>query len=288
MQVFLNGSFREHRDATISVDDRGFLFGDGVYEVIRARGGRLFEPDAHFERLAFGLAALEIHGPGLDDPHYLHDVAAELLRRNTLEQGDATIYIQITRGAAPRTHHFPPADTPPTVLVTAKAFTPPRALQERGGSAITRPDVRWARCDIKTVNLLPNVLAKQEAVRAGATEAIFVRDGAVTDGASTTVFAVINGELRTPPLTNYILPGITRRVVLELAAELGIAARETMVYARDLVHADEIFVTGTTSDVQPICELDGQRVGTGVPGPVTCRLRHALVERLATFASVRA
>lgn len=287
MQVYLNGSFREHRDATISVDDRGFFFGDGVYEVLRACDGRLFEAEAHFERLAVGLAALEIRGPGLENPRHLHDVAVELLQRNTLEQGDATIYMQITRGAAPRTHHFPPAETPPTVLVSARAFTPPRALQERGGSAITRPDIRWARCDIKTVNLLPNVLAKQEAVRAGATEAIFVRDGAVTDGASTTVFAVVDGELRTPPLTNYILPGITRRVVLELAAELGIAARETMVYARDLVHADEIFITGTTTDVTPICELDGQRVGAGAPGPITCRLRHALAERLASFASVR-
>jgi D-alanine transaminase len=292
MLVYLNGTYVPKERATISVDDRGFIFGDGVYEVIRARDGQLFEAAAHFERLAAGLDALEIQGLARAELQTLETIARELLERNGLVQGngesggasEATIYLQVTRGAAPRTHAFPRVATTPTVYLAASPFTPAVALQERGGTAITLPDVRWARCNIKTINLVPNVLAKQRAVEAGATEAIFVRDGAITDGASTNVFAVFDGEVRTPPLSTYLLPGITRRVVLDLAAESGIPVREQPVLLEELARADELFLTGTTTDVQPVCELDGRRIGAGTPGPVTRRLQSALAGRLAGLA----
>lgn len=284
MSVFLNGSYIEPEQARVSVDDRGFIFGDGVYEVIRACDGGLFEGDAHFGRLADGIAALALSAGGAAIAS-LPDIARELLVRNQLTRGEATIYLQVTRGAAPRTHAFPAPPPPPTVYVAAKPFTPPTALRARGAAAVTRPDIRWARCDIKSVNLLPNVLAKQHAAERGALEAIFVRDGAVTDGASTSVFAVIDGELRTPPLTNYILPGITRRVILELAVTLGIPARECPVFADELPGATELFVTGTTTDVMPIVTLDGARVGDGTPGPIARQLQAGLVERIAGIAA---
>jgi D-alanine transaminase len=281
MLVYLNGRVLEKASAAVSVDDRGFLFGDGVYEVIRVCDGRPFEAGAHLGRLAAGVAALEIPGlPPGELPGLLH-VALELVERNALARGDATIYVQVTRGAAPRTHAFPPASTPATIYIATAPLTRPHALHEHGAAAITTPDVRWARCDIKSVNLLPNVLAKQQAVQAGAAEAIFVRDGAITDAASSNVFAVIDDELRTPPLTNYLLPGVTRRVVLDLAAELGLAVREQPIFVRDLPRAAELFVTATTVDVLPVRQLDGRAIGAGVPGPITRRLQAAFAERLA-------
>jgi D-alanine transaminase len=280
MQVYLNGAYVAKEQAVISVDDRGFIFGDGVYEVIRARNGRLFEAAAHLARLAAGVEALAIPGLTPAAIEGFAGIARELLRRNRIDRGDATVYIQVTRGAAPRTHHFPPATTPPTIYLSVAPFVPPTALHERGATTITLPDLRWARCDIKTVNLVPNVLAKQRAVAAGAAEAILLRDGAVTDGASTNVFAVLGGELRTPPLSNYLLPGVTRRVVLDLARALEIPYRECPVFVEDLARAEEVFLTGTTSDVMPVREIDGRCVGDGSPGAITRRLQEALAGRL--------
>jgi D-alanine transaminase len=283
MLVYLNGLFVEKEKALVSVDDRGFLFGDGVYEVIRARKGRLFEDAAHFARLSFGLRALRLPEPS-QDMATLRGVCVELLERNDLVSADATVYLQITRGVAPRTHQFPSPGTPPTIYLSAAPFTPPLSAQASGVHAITHPDIRWARCDIKTVNLLPNAWAKQCAVDAGAAEAIFMRDGALTDGASSNVFAVIAGELCTPPLSTYLLPGITRRVVLELAHELGLAPRERPIYFSELRTADEVFITGTTSDVTPVIRVDDWTVGNGVPGAVSTALQHALRDRLDACA----
>lgn len=283
MLVYLNGRFVEKDQALVSVDDRGFLFGDGVYEVIRARKGRLFEDAAHFARLATGLRALRLPAPS-QDMATLRGVCVELLERNQLVSAEATVYLQITRGVAPRTHQFPKPDTPPTVYLAAGPFTPPLSAQAKGVHAITHPDIRWARCDIKTVNLLPNAWAKQCAVDAGAAEAIFMRDGVLTDGASSNVFAVIAGELCTPPLSTYLLPGITRRVVLELAHELGLAPRERPIYFSDLRTADEVFITGTTSDVTPVIRVDDWTVGNGAPGAVSTALQRALRDRLDACA----
>jgi D-alanine transaminase len=283
MLVFLNGRFVAKEEARVSVDDRGFLFGDGIYEVIRARSGRLFEPDSHFARLAAGLEALRLPAPP-QDMGSLRRICGELLERNELMSGDATIYLQITRGAAPRTHHFPKPGTPPTLYIAAAPFTPSQPAQTDGVRAITHPDIRWARCDLKTVNLLPNAWAKQCAVDAGAAEAVFVRDGVLTDGASSNVFAVIAGDLCTPPLSTYLLPGITRRVVLELAEELGLAPCERPIVLAELRRAEELFLTGTTTDVTPVVRLDDRAVGDGAPGPITRTLQHALAARLDACA----
>jgi len=286
MRVFLNGELVEREQALVPVDDRGFLFGDGVYEVVRAVDGSLYEAERHWRRLARSLDGTEITPPAGLDAAALDALAQQLLDENGLAAGDALVYLQITRGAAPRTHHFPPATTRPTVFASAGPFSPPHALRARGASAITHPDLRWARCDLKTVNLLPNVLAKQHAVAAGADEAVLVRDGMVTEGSSTNVFAVIAGELRTHPASNHILPGVTRDVVIELAGQLGVPVRELPVPVEELREATELFLTSTTNDVMPVVRVDGRPVGSGEPGPVAGRLYAALAERMPARTAV--
>lgn len=277
--VYLNGQFVPKGEARISVEDRGFIFGDGIYEVVRVIEGRIFAWDAHASRMADGLAGLRIDATGADSAS-LRGVCERLVRDNGLTSGEATVYLQVSRGAATRVHHFPPAGTATTVYASASAFKPNFAMRENGAKGITFADIRWARCDLKTVNLLGPVLARQAAAEAGAYEAIFHRDGMVTEGAATNAFMVIGGVLRTYPLSHYILPGITRAVLVELARELGIPLEERPVSLRELPHVDELFVCGTTTDVQPIVELDGKPVKDGRPGPVTARLREALRVRL--------
>jgi D-alanine transaminase len=281
-RVYLNGEFLAREDARLSIDDRGFLFGDGVYEVSRAVRGRLFEDDAHWDRLSRGLREIAISVADQLDAHRLREISLRLLDENDLTGTDATIYLQITRGAALRTHWFPPAQTAPTIFASARAFEIPRTLRETGASAITHPDVRWLRCDIKSVNLLPNVLAKQRAHEVGAFEAVLIRDGTVTEGASANLFGVVDGELRTHPLSNHILPGITRKVLFELAEELEIPIVERPIRAEELPRLQELFATGTTTDVQPLVALDGRPVGDGRPGPIGIKLRKALEIRMGT------
>lgn len=280
--VYLNGAFVERSTATISIDDRGFLFGDGIYEVFRATDGRLFAPARHLARLRRGLAGISIVAP-IADGTELVEVAERLLAENGHAGGDAMVYIEVTRGVAPRTHHFPAAATPPTVLVGTTPLSLPHALRESGASVITYPDLRWSRCDLKTINLLPNVLAKQAAVAAGAAEAILVRDGVVTEAAHSNVFAVLAGEIRTHPATHRILPGVTREVVLELAASRHLPVREEAVLVSELAEASEIFLTSTTGDVLPVTRVDGRPVGgaDGRPGPVAGMLYDALREVMA-------
>lgn len=278
--VYLDGRFLPRAEARVSVDDRGFLFGDGAYEVTRAVRGRLFEAERHRRRLARTL-----HGIGIAMPDAeiaaLDDVALRLLAENGLTDGEAAVYVQVTRGAAvPRTHHFPPAGTRPTVYMAATRFAPPTTLRERGASVVTVPEIRWSRCDLKTVNLLPNALAKQQAVAAGADEAIFVRDGVLMEGAHSNLFAVVDGTLRTAPSTNYILSGITRAVVLELAHEAGVTVELEALPHAELPRAGELFLTSTTSDVLPVVRVDGRVVGDGRPGAVAERLYAALAARM--------
>jgi D-alanine transaminase len=280
MKVYLDGQFIPREEARVPVDDRGFVFGDGVYEVTRAVDGRLFAEPAHWERLQRGLRELKIDVGDRLGRDRLRAVSERLLRENDLGEGHATVYLQVTRGAAPRTHWFPPAGTAPTIYASAARFEIPTAIRESGASAITLPDVRWARCDIKTVNLLGNVLAKQTAHEAGAFEALLLRDGAVTEGSSSNAFGVLDGEIRTYPRSNYILPGVTREIVLGLARELGHAVSERPFHFQDLPRLEELFFTGTTTDVQPIVQLDGRPVGTGRPGPVARSLLAALMERM--------
>ncbi len=276
--VYLNGEYLPRGEAKLSVDERGFFFGDGVYEVTRAVDGRLFESGRHMKRLARGLRELRLDPPlSLDE---IEAVSLELLKRNDITSGEGTVYLQITRGAAPRTHHFPPPGTPCTVFLSAQRFSLPTEKRANGIAVVTYPDIRWSRCDIKTVNLLAAVMAKQHAVDHGVFEAIFVRESAITEGSHTNVFGVIDGELRTYPASNLILPGITRDVVLEVARELGIPVNETPFHTHHLPQLQEAFLTGTTTDVMPIVSIDGTPVGDGKPGKVSMALYDALAARI--------
>lgn len=281
MTVYLNGAFLPRAEARVSVDDRGFLFGDGVYEVTRAREGRLFEAARHFARLSRGLQGLAISWPPGLDAAGMQAISERLLRENGLETGDATVYLQITRGVAERRHQFPPPETRPTVFLSASRLAVPDELRARGAPVITTPDLRWGRCDLKTVNLLPNVLAKQQAAAGGAFEAVLVRDGVVTEGASSNVLVVMDGVLHTHPATERILAGITRDVVCELARELGVRMVEEAVPLAALRGASEVMVTATTADVMPVVQVDKRPVGGGMPGPVARALQAALRARMS-------
>lgn len=272
MISYFNNRFLPKDEIKISPDDRGFLFGDGVYEVIRSYSGKLFHIDAHLRRLERSLSELRIIGV---DVANLRDIAEKLLERNDLRAGDATVYIQITRGVAPRKHSFPDGETAHTIYLSASPLQPARQEMENGVKVILLPDIRWARCDIKSIALLPNVLANQQAKEKGAGEAVFVRDGAVTEGSHSNFCAVFDGELVTFPKSNYILSGITREVVLNLCRELNIPIREFPVFERDLPRADEIMLLGTTTEITPVVQVDDWRVGDGKPGPVTRKLQKA-------------
>ena len=281
--VYLNGAYVPADEAVIPVLDRGFLFSDGIYEVTPAYRGHLFRFEAHRARLLRGRCELRLEGEtgDLEEMHY------ELLRRNGLDQARvATVYLQITRGVAPRTHAFPKVPVPLTVYAFAKEYQRPSLERwEEGFTAVTVPDRRWARVDIKTISLLGNVLAAQAAVEDGVDDAILVRDGVALEGAHSNMFAVLNGTLVTHPSSNVILPGITREFILELAGELGIPLREAPIQVEELATADEVFFTGTTTEVKPCVRIDGQAVGSGSPGPVARRLFAAFLERVEAHSA---
>jgi len=270
--VYFNGRFVPKEDVRVSPDDRGFLFADGAYEVLRSYGGRLFKVEEHFRRMDRSLRELRI--AGLDEES-LRDIAEEVMQRNALEGADAVLYVQVTRGVAPRSHAFPDEGTPPTVYVSASPFRPSRDRWESGVKIVLVPDIRWARCDIKSVALLANVLASQQAKESGAEEAVFVRDGVITEGSHTNFCAVFEGQLVTHPRTNHILAGVTRRVARNLCGELGIPFRESPIQEEELREASELMILGTTTEIMPVVQVDDWRVGDGKPGPVTTKLQRA-------------
>lgn len=280
--VYLNGSFLPRAEARVSVEDRGFVFGDGVYEVLRAINGRLFATRFHNQRLERSLDGVRIILSGDDSPARFVDIGKQLLKENKLLSGEATLYMQVTRGATTRAHNFPPPETAPTIYISVARFTPYADLAAAGASAITHPDLRWGRCDLKTLNLLPNVLASQTAKERGAFEAMLIRDGVVTEGTRTNAFGVVNGSLRTHPSDNHILPGITRSVLRDLAREAGVALDETPIKVSEIAKLTELFITGTTTDVMPIVKLDDKPVGKGKPGELTRKLQRVLAESLAS------
>jgi len=280
MLVYLNGSYLHQDDAKVHVSDRGFLFGDGVYEVFRVVHGEIFREQAHLERLNESLDAM-----GLDVDKKIRKslpgVFSELIERNNLTKNEATIYLQITRGAAsPRTHPWPDPAVEPTIFVASEPFSPYLELQKSGIRVITMADLRWARCNIKSVNLLPNTMARQRASEAGVHSAILIRDGVVTESPNANIFGVQKNRLITYPATNYLLEGITRGVVLEIAMRLNVETDFTGIREEDLFDLDEIFFTGTTTDIQPVVEIDGKTVNSGKPGPVTAKIQQAYREDL--------
>jgi len=279
MICYLNGQFLPKEDVRISPDDRGFLFGDGVYEVICSYGGRLFKDREHLGRLKNSLKEMQIRFPDADN---LVNVGRELLERNKMQSSFATLYFQITRGAAPRRHAFPDPGTPPTVFATVNPYQLPVEKWNDGVAVIVHPDLRWSRCDIKTIALVPNILANQRATESGAYEAVLTREGVITEGTHTSFGAVLGGTLRTHPLTPHILPGITRSIVLELCRTEGIPVREEAVPVGQLAEASEMMLFATTIAVTPIVRIDGRIAGGGKPGPVAKHLLAAF-RRLASL-----
>jgi D-alanine transaminase len=274
--AFVNGKWSPLSAAKVSVEDRGFQFGDGIYELIRTYQGEIFHIEEHLSRLEASAKEIEITLP------YTAAQLEKIIRLGCRKSGypDAKIYIQVTRGAAPRVHSFP-KKVKPTVVMTFRAFEPlPLKLRGEGVAIISSPDIRWARCNVKSLNLLPNVMGREQALRAGAFEAIFIRDGKVTEGAGSNLFAVIGRKIITPPAGPFILSGITREVVLQIGKEKGLEMVEKELKLSQLYSADELFLTGTTVEVLPVVRLDGKPIGTGRPGEKTLFLYRSFQEQI--------
>ena len=268
--VYLNGRFLPLADAGVSPLDRGFLYGDGVYEVIPVYSRRPFRLDEHLQRLQHTLNGIALPQPL--PPAGWRDVVLRLIESAPWE--DQSIYLQVTRGADnKRDHAFPPPSVPPTVFAFASPLVTPDAdTRARGVGAICLPDLRWSRCDLKVISLLPNVLARQLAVAQGCAEVLLIRDGYVKEGAASNVFVVRDGLLLAPPKTHLMLPGITYDVILELAKSHGQPLEIREISEAELRSADEVWMTSSTKEILSIVSLDGQAVGTGQPGPLAARM----------------
>jgi D-alanine transaminase len=273
--AYVNGRYLPMRDAKVHIEDRGYQFSDGVYEVCEVRGGRLIDERRHLARLARSLGELHIRAPM--SPKALGVVLREVVAKNRIGYG--IVYLQITRGVARRDHAFPAPDVPPSVVVTARALNKARneAFAAKGIAVISMPDNRWGRVDIKSIGLLPNVLARQAAIEQGAREAWFVdRAGAVTEGASTNAWIVSHtGTVVTRPADHAILRGITRTVLFEVINAQGLAVEERAFTLAEAYAAREAFVTAATQIVLPVVRIDGHVIGEGNPGPVATALRRA-------------
>jgi len=266
--VYLNGAFVPQDQASVPLLDRGFMFGDGVYEVIPAYGARPFRLEQHLQRLDNSLAAIRLANPLTHDQW--RRVLEVLIARNAGD--DQSIYLQVTRGPAPRNHAFPD-HVQPTVVALSTPLTPLAAdILAHGVAAITSEDIRWKYCHIKAITLLPNVLLRQQALDAGAAEAILVRDGLVTEGAASNVFIVAQGRLITPPTGPFLLPGITRDLIIELARGNGVPCDEADIPQASLRQADEIWLSSSTREILPVTRLDDRVVSDGKPGPLWRRL----------------
>jgi D-alanine transaminase len=275
MIVYFNGQYIPKEQVVISPDDRGFLLADGTYEVVRIYRGKPYRIKDHLDRFAESLSKIRINFP---NPHVFESITEELIRLNGLENAEAALYIQITRGVAPRRHPFPDPSTPPTVYATVYPVKPDTAKWESGVNVILTPDIRWSRCDIKSVSLLANVLAAQEASEQGAEEAVFVRNGFITEGTHTNVCAVFGGEVWTHPAGEFILGGITRESVRELCQQAGIGFVEKPIPYDRFLKADEAFLLGTTTEIMPVVEVNGKKIGTGRRGTVAKKLQELFFE----------
>ncbi|MCX7627859.1 MAG: D-amino acid aminotransferase [Methylophilaceae bacterium] len=275
--VYLNGHFLPLAQAHVSVLDRGFIFGDGVYEVIPAYSRRAFRLDEHLRRLQHSLDGIRLANPHTNAEWA--DLIRELIARNTGE--DQYLYLHLTRGVALRDHAFPQGVAPTVFMMSTPLVPPPREWCETGVAAVSAIDNRWDRCDIKAIALLPNVLLRQLAVDHGAVETVLFRDGILTEGAASNIFAVENGVILAPPKDNHMLPGITYDLVLELAEAHGIPCEIGRYGEARIRAADELWLTSSTKEILPITRLDDRPVGSGRPGPVF-RKMHALYQEYKT------
>ncbi len=270
--VYLDGQFQPVESAKISVLDRGFLFGDGVYEVIPVYGRTPFRLTEHLQRLENSLAEVRITNPHTEATWTT--LLTELINHNNGE--DQSIYLQITRGVAPRDHHFPEQSTPTLFMMSNPLVGTPENILQNGIAAITETDSRWSRCNIKSINLLANVLHRQHAMDHNARESILIRDGAVTEGAASNLFIVQQGTILTPPKGPHLLPGVTRDLILELAQQHNLPCREEQIHETDLPSAEEIWITSSTKEIVPVTTLNQQPIGSGKPGPIALALHQHL------------
>jgi D-alanine transaminase len=279
-QVYLNGEFLRVDEAKVSVLDRGFIFGDGIYEVVPVYQGKAFRMAEHLNRLDRSLAALRITPP-MDRAGWV-DLIEQLLARTTLDT--CIVYLQVTRGVAKRDHQFPATPVTPTVFGMISPWSPPPAAQRTQGlTAISIPDERWLHCEIKSVSLLGNVLAKQQAVDSNADEVVQFRDGYLTEGSSTNIWVVSGGKLLAPPKNNLILEGIRYGLMGELAEAAGIPFESRRISQQEVESADELMLSSATKEVLAIVTLDGKPVGSGKPGPVFEQLRAGYDARIAAL-----
>lgn len=266
--VYLNGKFLPIEEAAVPVLDRGFIFGDGVYEMIPVYSRHAFRLQEHIRRLEQSLAALRI-----ENPHAAHEWEALLLALIEKNAGeDQSLYLQVTRGPAPRDHAFPQTSVPTVFMMSNPLIVSTREQYEHGIAAISTPDIRWDRCDIKAISLLPNVLMRQMAVDAGAVEAVMFRDGILTEGAASNILAVEAGIILAPPKDQHMLPGITYDLILELAEANAIPVEIGYFEEARIRAADELWITSSTKEVLAIVTLDGQPIGNGQPGPIFRRM----------------
>jgi D-alanine transaminase len=272
--VYLNGEFVNQEDAKISARDRGFIFADGVYEVAKYYEGTPFRFQDHIDRLKRSLAELSIPFFDLES---LEQIFEQLLQKNKMLQKQAGIYIQVSRGEHKRIHHFPKHATP---TVYAYAFDLPSVTEnlENGIKVITNDDIRWQRCDIKSVSLLPNTMLFNKATEQGAGECILIRDGMVTEATHSSVLGVKNGTVITRPLSNLILPGITRKVILEICNKLGIPVEERIFSEKELYELDELIIAGTGSEVTPVVQINDKIIGNKKPGRITMLIQKEFFE----------
>jgi D-alanine transaminase len=268
--VYLNGQYVSSDEAFISPDDRGFYFADGVYEVIKYYKGHPFCFEEHLARLRLSLAAIRIDFAPLSQ---LKDICNELLNGNNLKTHYAGIYLQITRGVATRIHRFPDEDIKPTIYL--RAFSMPANMNElqNGIRVITREDIRWLRCNIKSIALLPNTLLFQEAAEQRAGECFLVRNGNYTEATHSNILVVMKGKVITHPDSNLILPGITKKAIIRICCELGIDIVERPIRIEETPDIEECFITGTGTEITPVIQIDDRRVGNGEAGPVTRKLQ---------------
>lgn len=264
--AYFNGKLLPKSEIKISPDDRGFLFADGIYEVVRWYEGSFYDMTSHLGRFKRSMRELRINWADAD---MFPSIAQDLIKQNNLLTQPAMVYFQVTRGVAKRTHHFPSPEVNPTLYACAWGFVPDIDSMKTGIKVMLKEDIRWSRCDIKSVALLANTISFQEACENGLKECIFVRNGFITEGTRSNIFFVIDKTLYTHPESNWVLSGVTRKNILRIAQDAGINIREEALEEKRLRFTQEAFITNTSAEITPVIDIGGNSIGEGVPGPVT-------------------
>ncbi len=276
MIAYFNGSFIPEEEISIKWNDRGFNFADGCYEVVRSYSGNLFRINDHVKRLAYSLKELQIVS---DIPEKIEGIAYNLLEYNHKNQEHALVYIQVTRGAHKRMHRFPTVPVPPTVLATSYPLTPYSKEFQNGAAIILTEDYRWGRCDIKSIGLIPNILSQQKAWENNALDAVFVKNGMITEGTYNNIGCIKNEVFITPPLSKKILAGVTRAVTITICKELNIKVIEKEITENEFLNMDEIMLLGTTLEITPVVRVNNIPIGKGIPGDITKNLQNTFIKK---------